>query len=62
VLINECLFLRGRLSVYQELLTIKKEQRNLESEINAIKFQNKKQSIKPRYRFYKKWHDFKKLK
>ena len=30
---------------YQELLAIKKEQRNLESEINAIKFQNKKQSI-----------------
>ena len=30
---------------YQELLSIKKEQRNLESEINAIKFQNKKQSI-----------------
>ena len=30
---------------YQELLAIKKEQRNVESEINAIKFQNKKQSI-----------------
>ena len=30
---------------YQELLSLKKEHRNLESEINAIKFQNQKQSI-----------------
>lgn len=30
---------------YQELLTLKKELRNLQSEINAIKFQNQKQSI-----------------
>lgn len=32
-------------SKYQELLAIKKEHRSLESEINAIKFQNQKQSI-----------------
>ena len=30
---------------YQELLNLKKELRNLQSEINAIKFQNQKQSI-----------------
>ena len=30
---------------YQELQTIQKEQRNLQSQINAIKFQNQKQSI-----------------
>jgi hemolysin D len=30
---------------YQELQTIQKEARNLESQINAIKFQNQKQSI-----------------
>jgi len=30
---------------YQELLSIKKEARNLESQINAINFQNQKQSI-----------------
>ena len=30
---------------YQELLTIKKEARSLESQVNAIKFQNQKQSI-----------------
>jgi len=30
---------------YQELLSLKKEHRSLESEINAIKFQNQKQSI-----------------
>ena len=30
---------------YQELQTIQKEVRNLESQINAIKFQNQKQSI-----------------
>ncbi len=30
---------------YQELQTIQKETRNLESQINAIKFQNQKQSI-----------------
>lgn len=30
---------------YQELLTLKKEQRSLSSEINSIKFQNQKQSI-----------------
>lgn len=30
---------------YQELLALKKEQRTLESQINAITFQNKKQSI-----------------
>jgi hemolysin D len=30
---------------YQELLTLKKEARNLQSQINAINFQNQKQSI-----------------
>ncbi len=32
-------------SKYQELLTLKKEVRNLQSQINAINFQNQKQSI-----------------